>query len=523
MNVKSQKKTLLVYMSTAIVIISLISYGFYWYASREFASTAYENQQTMAMRMAQQLDYQIIHMDFALRTLLSDRQFMDAVLVRSSERARLESERIITNAIHRDSFNRYFYRVNYFNWEYDFFTSRFYTRDTVSRGSREIFNTMPWLSYVNDARPQPFVSGVHNDPWLIDQEVPIFSILRTIYVFGINAGFLEAQMTIDELGGILFVGENAGINVIALTPTGDVMYGNLEGHVSLLANELLSMDNILLIDNEIITTYRRESGIQIILIQDRDVLFAPFVMVSRLIFLAGLIVLVVAFLHVYVWSRRLVRAHELQMQANFDTLQAQVNPHFIYNVLNVISSRSFSLGDEVISEICQDISAMLRYSTSTVDKAVDLSLEIAHVKHYMALQKKRYEHQLNYTIDVDENLMKLQVPKLILQPFVENSIEHGLKNGKRDININMKAYTNEKNWVFEINDNGCGFNEDASVKLKEAIRKADKNYLQMAIGKMGIVNTYARMRMFFGDVQLSFGNNENGGAFIKLEGRILNV
>jgi len=523
-SIKSQRNMLLVYMLTALVIILLISYGFYWYASRSFANTAYANLQATAMRMAQQLDFQVDQMDFVLRSLLSDRQFVDAVIIRNSSEPNLESERIITNAIHRDSFNRHFYRINYFNRCHDFFTSRFYTRDTVATGNEEIFEAMPWLDYVNDMRPQPFITQSHNDPWLIDQKTPIFSVIRAIRVFGIDAGYLEAQMTIQELSDILFINDNMGINVIALTPTNEILYNGLLDtqeiqHYMPFFDKALN--NIVLVENEIVTAYSRLSGIQIMLIQNRDVLFAPFATISRLIFLSGFVILLVAFLHVYIWSKRLVRANELQMQASFDTLQAQINPHFIYNVLNVISSRSFSLGDEVISEICQDISKMLRYSTSTVDKTVDLAQEIAHVGHYLALQKKRYEQRLNYTIEASENLLTLQVPKLILQPFVENAIDHGYNNGKIDININVTVYSSNKNWVFEIRDDGCGFDDNTLIKLKESIR--DKNYLQMSIGKMGVINTYARLRIFFGEVHISFGNNPDGGAFVRLEGRIPNV
>jgi len=513
-------------MSTALVIISLISYGFYWFASRSFANTAYANLQAMAVRMTQQLDFQITHMDFALRSLLSDRQFMDAVISRSSSVPSLESERIINNAIHSDSFNRYFYRINYFNRNHDFFTSRFYTRDTVAMGSYEIFEAMPWLVYVNDVRPKPFISQVHNAPWLIAQETPVFSVLRNIRVFGIDAGYLEAQITIRELSEILFISDNTGIRVIALTPNNEILYNGLpnsqeiEHYISLIDKAL---DNILIVDNEIITAYSRSSGIQIMLIQNRDVLLAPFATISTLIFLSGFGVLLVVFLHVYIWSKRLMRANQLQMQASFDALQAQINPHFIYNILNVISSRSFSLGDEVISEVCQDISKMLRYSTSTVDHSVDLAQEIAHVGHYLALQKKRYEQRLNYKIDVSENLLTLQVPKLILQPFVENAIDHGYKNGKTDISIAITAYSSNQNWIIEICDNGCGFDGMSLAKLKESLHQADKKYLQMSIGKMGVINTYVRLRMFFEEVNISFENNADGGASVRLEGKMPDV
>lgn len=115
----------------------------------------------------------------------------------------------------------------------------------------------------------------------------------------------------------------------------------------------------------------------------------------------------------------------LQLQAQFDTLQAQVNPHFLYNVLNVISSRGIMDGDEEICEICGCLAAMLRYSTNTKERYATVEKELEYLERYIFLLKSRYEHRLEVEVDCEESVKHEQLPKIVLQQLVENNIQHG--------------------------------------------------------------------------------------------------
>lgn len=528
---KFQMKTLAIYMCCALVIIASVSYGFYWYTSRLFISNTHAGLKSMTSRISHQIDYQIIHIDFALRSLMSDCLFVQAVTrMGLGAEPTLDAQRTIINSIYKESFIRNFYRINYFNRNHDFFTSRIYNRDTVSRSNDQILENMPWLLYINDELPNPLITPSHNDPWLIDDDVPVFSILRALTSYGTSVGYLEAQMTIEQLENILMLEENEGIFMIVTTPHNEIIYHNLHyEHLTLhymsYAEEALG--DILLVQNgttgatEIVTAYRHPSGIGVMLIQDQDALLAPFAMVGRLVFFASLVLLLAAFIYGYLYSSRLTRAKHLQMQANFNLLQTQINPHFIYNTLNVISGRGLSLGDESIGGICENIANMLRYSVSTEDKTALLSDEIAHVSNYLNLQKTRYEHRLTYSIDVSEELRNLQIAKLVLQPFVENSIVHGYKNGKQVMNISIVGRVEGDRWTLTISDDGAGFTEESLQKLKESIANVDnsKRPLELSLGKIGVINTYVRLHMFFKDLNISFGNNQTAGAYVKLDGR----
>lgn len=599
---KFQTKILLAYMIIIIIAISAITVFFYWYNAQQFRETAYANLQNTATRMVQQIDYQISYMDYTLENLISNTDFMEAIRVKGGLREQtsddmlrvVSSNTVITNALYRDPLNKLFYRVNYFNRNFDFFTSRFNNRDTVSVGSDEIFTQMPWLSKVDEMQPKRYISPLHDDQWLKTGENRVFSILRNIRMFSVDAGYLEVQMEQSKLTEMLNINEAEQMGVVLVTPFNEVLFYHLPSgqDPSLYINHSESSFENRVIDKGqnvesteiIVSCMCPYSGMKLLLIQNQDVLLAPFAKTGETTLLISLLVLSVAFILIYLWSVQLtkpirvlrremkrielsdlthhdaniavpesagkskddikalnsafynlfnrlsisvkneIRAHELQMQANFDSLQAQINPHFLYNVLNVISNRGLSVGDESIGEICSCIAEMLRYSTSTKTKTATVAEEIAHVENYLILLKKRYEHRLNYLIDVDERLMTLKIPKIVLQPFVENAVTHGHTSGKQTMYISIAGRIADDRWSIEIKDNGSGFDKETLYKLHNAIEHMDMKLLpgmdsvQLSLGGMGVVGTYARLRMFLKNIQFSIGNNPGSGAFVRIEG-----
>jgi two-component system sensor histidine kinase YesM len=218
-----------------------------------------------------------------------------------------------------------------------------------------------------------------------------------------------------------------------------------------------------------------------------------------------------------------LKARELQTQANFDFLQAQINPHFIYNVLNVISNRGLMAGDEQICEICGSIAQMLRYSTSAQSKTATVAEEIAHVNNYLALLKTRYEHRLQYNIDIDPGIMPLEVPKIVLQPFVENSVTHGYKKGARDMLITITGRLLENGWFIEVRDNGDGFDGQVLQQIQDTLRQVEDKIsngagdLKLSFGGMGITATFARIKMFYPNISLSIENFPETGSAVRIE------
>lgn len=214
------------------------------------------------------------------------------------------------------------------------------------------------------------------------------------------------------------------------------------------------------------------------------------------------------------------RATMLQLQAQFNMLQAQVNPHFIYNVLNTISSRAVLDNDEVICEICGSFGNMLRYSTSSKERYASVERELEYLENYFYLLKARYDERLEVSIDVDAKIRKQMIPKLTIQQFVENSVKHCLNNIDDCLHISVTGQVLEDGWIIRIEDNGTGVPDEILLEMKKKLEEARKNILErgmpieLEIGGLGIVNTYARcMLLYFEDLIFELENVKEGHGF----------
>ena len=211
----------------------------------------------------------------------------------------------------------------------------------------------------------------------------------------------------------------------------------------------------------------------------------------------------------------------LHMQAEFDALQAQMNPHFLYNVLNVISHRGVQNGDEVICEICERLASMLRYSAGVSRRLVPLREEIEYLNHYLFLLKTRYRDKLDYCLEIAGEVLDQMIPKIVLQQLVENSITHGFAETSGVMGINIRGFVERGFWLVEISDNGCGFKEEEIRAIKEKMEKIagalNQGKLALDLGGMGLLNIYARLIILFGSSAVfRIANAEPGGARVTI-------
>ncbi len=195
----------------------------------------------------------------------------------------------------------------------------------------------------------------------------------------------------------------------------------------------------------------------------------------------------------------------LQLQAQFDLLQAQVNPHFIYNVLNVISNRGMINSDEMICDICSDLAGMLRYSTNTKEKYATVNTEIEYLELYLSLLKHRYEHRLMYSIEIDNSIKNERLPKILLQQIAENSVVHGYGNSDSIIEIVVKGVLKDSGFEIIVSDNGDGITEDTINAIYKSFDDIKKKFtdnrvnVEMEIGGMGLLNTFARLYLLYNE------------------------
>lgn len=205
------------------------------------------------------------------------------------------------------------------------------------------------------------------------------------------------------------------------------------------------------------------------------------------------------------------------LQAQLSALQAQINPHFIYNTLNIISAKSMESGNFDIIEICDQFASMLRYSMDTRSRTATMQDEIENVRNYLTLAKARYEQNLEYTIDVPDDLQAIKVPKLTLQPIVENALTHGYdgKNVLRVLSVTGKI--SGENLLLEVHDNGTGFSDEILQNLRQRIDdiNAGKVSTEETNGHIGLANTCLRLYYYSkGSIHMSIYNDH--GAVIAL-------
>lgn len=216
---------------------------------------------------------------------------------------------------------------------------------------------------------------------------------------------------------------------------------------------------------------------------------------------------------------------EQELRAHIIALQAQMDPHFLFNTLSIISAASRESNSDVISDICRIMADMLRYISSYDEETVPLALEVEHVEKYLSLMKYRYEEQLTYEIDLPLDDTSLRIPKLCLQPLVENCFHHGFKNTLPPWQLKITGFWDRETWRITITDNGSGFKEDA---LEKAIERADAFATQPAldiktfkIGGMGLVNILSRFKLLYGDEMIFGVSRDNHQTTVTIGGKRL--
>ncbi len=186
-------------------------------------------------------------------------------------------------------------------------------------------------------------------------------------------------------------------------------------------------------------------------------------------------------------------------KAELRALQAQINPHFLYNTLNAITWQAADQGAEEISILSNSLGKFFRISLSKGAEVVTLREEIEHVTSYLDIQRIRYHSRLNYQINVEEQWLDYRVIKLILQPLAENSIYHGIKEkqGTGLIRIYEESWGSGKEQILKLIvwDNGAGIPEDKLKVLNDALKKGETDRSE----GYGIYNVNERLRLFFGE------------------------
>lgn len=227
-------------------------------------------------------------------------------------------------------------------------------------------------------------------------------------------------------------------------------------------------------------------------------------------------------------STQLVNARQLTVQAHLEAMEAQLNPHFLYNTLSVIGAYSAEEGNKTVPRMCIELSNLLRYSIANHYKTVSLQKELDHIRSYLYIMKMRYEHRLEYTWDLDERVAEEAVPKLILQPLIENCFHHGFLNVLDQWRIEIQTRYEDGYWYMSVSNNGNVFSEEKLDKLKRRIGEFQQLMesgaaVETATEKLGIglENTILRLHIYYeGKEHFKVYTNEKGDTTIEIGGVI---
>lgn len=146
-----------------------------------------------------------------------------------------------------------------------------------------------------------------------------------------------------------------------------------------------------------------------------------------------------------------------QRELEFQIMQAQINPHFIYNSLDSISCIAQKNGQYEVRKIAIALTNFFRISLSKGDKYISVHEELQHVKYYVTIEQFRANNSFNVTYDIAPDILEKKIIKIILQPLVENAIKHGLKNKSGIGHIRISGFMLDNKLHFEVSDDGCGF------------------------------------------------------------------
>jgi len=182
--------------------------------------------------------------------------------------------------------------------------------------------------------------------------------------------------------------------------------------------------------------------------------------------------------------------------AHLAALQAQINPHFLNNTLNLLGGMAAAKGVPEIYTIAKAVGEMFRYTVGYTHELVPLSKELAHTQNYLLIQKHRFAGRCQVKVAVDPAVMKTTIPQFTLQPIVENAFEHGLQKKRGEWQVTVKGLTQRRGTLLLVEDNGLGMSREELQALRKSLRN-QKDPVR-SHRSIGLRNVHARLQLQFG-------------------------
>ena len=494
----------------------------------------------------------------------------------------LAIQNILSRKLYQEPILEPFFRTSIYSENGFFISSRFERAGSVGSMTDEAKETIASLSYLSAVDAQPFrrhLIGPHGDPWT-GEFVGVFSAVRSVAWHGQQIGYVEINAYLDDLTDIFMWQNHEGFLVQGIFDNGeqlfrtmgdDIIYTDLnpngmthvqaDGVERLVVGQYSDYLNMTVYVSQDMSVYNQQA----------DMLIHNYIIVAAAILALTLLCVVTFSLGLTRAIRKLTRRvrtlpvdgilthsdevlsatvtspadrdihkleitfnrlmaqlrssmhsemtlHEGALQAQLNALQMQINPHFIYNTLNIISAKGMECGSVEITDICAHFAQMLRYATDLRNNSASLGRELENAHCYLQLVKVRYEDQLSYLIDVPEEMHSILMPKLSLQPILENALTHGFAGRSDPRRVSITG--TQKNGLLHltVRDNGNGFSCDALERLTTAFERMEREPSAFSCEggeHMGLINTYLRLlNASKGKIRMKLSNDN--GAVITL-------
>ena len=295
----------------------------------------------------------------------------------------------------------------------------------------------------------------------------------------------------------------------------DKYLNNLQGYIDNITENLNYDDryeaNMLIWENDvqIVTALLQETINEYIYYENRQIQIAQAqnrqfylntIKVSAGIFAFITVAIIVVSIVGPLWITRpieeqVTREQKQLRKAEFELLQAQINPHFLYNTLDAIVWSAEAGNQKQVVKMVGSLSEFFRSSLNKGKELVRVREELSHARSYLEIQQIRYQDILSYEIEVPEELFEYEIPKITIQPIVENALYHGIKNRRGGGKITITGEEGDSDYRITVTDDGIGMEKERLLEITEGL--SGKNPGDVKI--YGLYNVNERIKLFYGE------------------------
>ncbi len=555
------RRLVISYLVIAVLPLSIIVVVYIINTINEVRETEKQRLESAAELVGSQFEALMTNMSFLSINLLSNEDFTTAIQqLEQEENAQLQQEYYaqISSEIRTYAIFSSLYDVTFFNDQGYLVTSYGYNKEYnyKYRMSREAMNEISWYSKVQNNFGQEIIMPLQ------EKEIPksdrkSMSLVRAIRNPGKVIGYLCVEIGADKLDYLLEVDTALETELLIVRKDGVVLYGSEDFPVHLKAGVWDESCVADLQRDYFISEREAGQDAVIYMAMAKSAAYAQARNSIAVLCLVTFIMLCLTVLVITAFSRDLSKPlmklreemkettlnnlqscgerqlferyeeisyvyhqfHEMRerldimiqremenqkmyLEERMNYLQAQINPHFMCNTLNIIGIMGMEHGAWDVHEACLQLSSLLRYSIVNKENSVStLREEMDNIQDYLKLMQLRYEHKLESYVFYEESMGGIPIPRLVLEPFVENIFVHAYSAVHKCVRVNVTGYIRKKRWYVVIEDNGQGMKREKLFMLKEQIdtccrQLMEGNRTSQKHG-IGIENTIMRLYLYY--------------------------